>query len=627
MSTLHDSKVGDFTRGGQVTIHFLRMIGQVLKKFGLAALMLYSLITVGLWFGQTTAYERYLGTRWCAAWIGVYLENAAEPTQVQLQDGKWVNTTIGALKASPKLQANTWKLVATWLHCMAWSALIASVVLVVVFAWLFKFGTAARKEKHLRGGEILEADELTKHLKREKRAGALKVASVPLIHGTETTHVLLSGSPGTGKSTTIYELMQRIRARGDRCICYSPSGDFIEWFYRAGKDVVLNPFDERCPSWNLWDECSQPFHHDMIANAIVPDPTGGDPFWNTAARTLIASITQAMGDRGNTDLGDFLRILTKLELESLHKYLKGTEAVALVDPASEKTATSIRTTAATYAGKFKYLSTDRERFHIRKWVEEDKGDGWIFLNARPDQIDSVRPVLSAWLEIFSNSLMSLPASRERRVWLIVDELPTLNKIPSLSNFLAQARKYGGCGVLSFQQMSQLKEKYGNEGALALAGLCATWVCMRQNDPETAKWIAQSFGQVEVMESNQGLSYGANDMRDGVSLSAQRKMRDLLLPSEIANLDDLEGYIRLPGQVPAGHFKMKRPPIKAVSPAFIPAIINGPTLEDLDGGGGGLLSDPLADPLAAADAPPPAPSSGGAQAQMAGVLVTDHSSAR
>ena len=71
MQVLHNSRIGDFTRGGQVVIHFLRMIGQVLQKFGKAALLLYAMITIGLWFGKTTEYERYLGTRWCAAWIEI----------------------------------------------------------------------------------------------------------------------------------------------------------------------------------------------------------------------------------------------------------------------------------------------------------------------------------------------------------------------------------------------------------------------------------------------------------------------------------------------------------------------------------------------------------------------------
>ena len=87
----------------------------------------------------------------------------------------------------------------------------------------------------------------------------------------------------------------------------------------------------------------------------------------------------------------------------------------------------------------RYLPRRDNALRIRQWVEADAGDGWIFLNGRPDQLSSVRPLLSAWLEIFTNALMSLPPSRDRRVWLIIDELPSLNRIPSLPDFLAQSR--------------------------------------------------------------------------------------------------------------------------------------------------------------------------------------------
>jgi type IV secretory pathway TraG/TraD family ATPase VirD4 len=255
-------------------------------------------------------------------------------------------------------------------------------------------------------------------------------------------------------------------------------------------------------------------------------------------------------------------------LSTLHNFLRGTDAAALLDERSEKTAAGVRMTAGTYARSFGYLRQKETEFHFREWVQNDKGDDWVFLNARPDQITAVRPVLSAWLEVFTNALLSLSASRKRRIWLVVDELPSLNKIPSLSSFLAQARKYGGCGVIAFQQIAQLREIYGHDGAEALSGLCATWTCLRQNDPDTAKWTAQSFGETEILEAQQGLSYGANDMRDGVSLQQNRRSRALILPTEIANLADLEGYIRLPGDAPIGHFKMKWSHKKTIAEEFV-----------------------------------------------------------
>ena len=131
------------------------------------------------------------------------------------------------------------------------------------------------------------------------------------------------------------------------------------------------------------------------------------------------------------------------------------------------------------------------------------------------------------------------------------------------------RKFGGCGVLAFQQLSQLRDRYGDEGAATLTGLCATWVSMRQNDPATATWVAQSFGEAEISEMQQGVSYGAHEIRDGVSITAQRRKRETLLPSQIMSLNDLEGYIRLPGDVPIGHFKIQYKPGNAQAVAFEP----------------------------------------------------------
>ena len=604
MSSLHDSRLGDFTRGGQVTLHFLRMTGQVVKKFAGALIILYMMLTAGIWYTTTDPYHRYIGWRYATAHAGVFYGNGDNPTPFKQADGTYINATIRSLAQSESMKQITIGLGYKWVWSMLYSIGTTTALLFVIFFWLLKFGKSQRDEELLRGAAIVEVPEINRILRREKRASALKVAGVPLLKDSERQHVLLNGSSGTGKSRTLYELMRIIRARGDRAITFSPSGDFIEQCFRDG-DTVLNPFDARCPTWDLWAECTEPYHFDMIAAAMIPDNNKGDPFWNNAARTLVASILDAMHQRDNHDLQDFMNILTKLGLESLHSYLKGTEAVALIDPASEKTAVSIRTTAATYARSFRYVPPDGEQFRIRDWVANDKGKDWIYLMAKPDQIASTRSLLSAWLEVFTNALMSLPASQSRRIWLILDELPSLNKIPSLDNFLAQARKYGGCAVLSFQQFSQLRDRYGKDGAETLAGLCATWVCMRQNDPETAKWVAQSFGEAEISEMQQGLSYGAHEIRDGVSLNAQRKKRELLLPSEIAQLNDLEGNVRLPGDVPVTHFKMKYVASEPKAEPFQPRRMTVPLETEDPLADDGVIEDfdPI-EPLEAAEDQPP-----------------------
>ena len=43
-----------------------------------------------------------------------------------------------------------------------------------------------------------------------------------------------------------------------------------------------------------------------------------------------------------------------------------------------------------------------------------------------------------------------PTRANKNVWIIVDELPSLEKIPKLKTALAEGRKYGGCVVAGLQ---------------------------------------------------------------------------------------------------------------------------------------------------------------------------------
>ncbi|MGC8141461.1 type IV secretion system DNA-binding domain-containing protein, partial [Salmonella enterica] len=68
------------------------------------------------------------------------------------------------------------------------------------------------------------------------------------------------------------------------------------------------------------------------------------------------------------------------------------------------------------------------------------------ITVKADQLPSLRPLITVWLDIAISAIMSLTPDRKRRLYCVIDELPTLQKLPSLSDFLARARKYGGCGI-------------------------------------------------------------------------------------------------------------------------------------------------------------------------------------
>src|SRR5581483_4377052 len=71
----------------------------------------------------------------------------------------------------------------------------------------------------------------------------------------ESSHVLIMGDSGTGKSSLIRQVLQQLDARGDTAIVYDPALEYLPQFYRPERgDVILNPLDARCPYWSPGDE-------------------------------------------------------------------------------------------------------------------------------------------------------------------------------------------------------------------------------------------------------------------------------------------------------------------------------------------------------------------------------------
>ena len=76
-------------------------------------------------------------------------------------------------------------------------------------------------------------------------------------------------------------------------------------------------------------------------------------------------------------------------------------------------------------------------------------------------------------------------------------------------------------------------------------------------------------ELYVNAGSVGYSYGANTIRDGVSLTPRRELRALALPSEIMRLANLEGYLKFPGPFPVASIRLKYVPRPAAAERFVP----------------------------------------------------------
>src|SRR5207245_4546284 len=136
---------------------------------------------------------------------------------------------------------------------------------------------------------------------------------------------------------------------------------------------------------------------------------GSDSFWIHSALTIFASAALRLHVDGKRYNRALMEPLFTENLGGLASLLKGSVAESLVSEKNEKTALSIKATLSTYCKALMYLKDDTQDplFSIRRWVTEDKGDGWLFIASNALKIDALKPLMSVWLDVAVKSLLSL----------------------------------------------------------------------------------------------------------------------------------------------------------------------------------------------------------------------------
>lgn len=548
MST-NESDIKNFTRGGQIFLHNFRMFSQIMKKVGGFSLLIFVISSIGFTYYFTTDYQRYVCWQYAIAQFNMLVSVSAKQNFIN-PNGEVTNVFSQQIIHALFVQTAFQEMLKAVTKSVLISFFVKMVTFIVVYRWLKKRGERQSESKLLKGDRILLSSEAKKLLIQNNQHSDLVLAGLPLVKNTETAHLFFHGTTGSGKSNAIKELLDQIRARGDRAIIYDKSCSFLEEFFQPQHDILLNPLDERGKEWDLWLECRDSADFDNLAAAQIPMPLSTqDPFWINAARTIFSAAAFEMRNDTDRSIVKLLRYLLTADLNLIQKYLKGTEAETLVSEKTEKTAVSIKSVLATYLKSLKYVRDGKNSFSIRQWIQNDKANNWLFITSLGDRHETLKPLISAWMDIAVNALLSLSPNPKRRIWLIMDELTSLQPLPYLTQTLSESRKFGGCTVIGIQNYAQLAKLYGQDGAREISSLLNTRFMFRQPDPEMAKWSANNFGESILDEAKEGISYGANTMRDGVSINRVESRKQLVSYSEIMSLANLTAYVRLPGKLP------------------------------------------------------------------------------
>lgn len=587
--------VGAFTRGSQLVRLRYMMLMEGLRWPVLAALASFSILLILLLAIVLKEHEVQLIEMHLFAgfWSLVDLD-PSHAVNLTLTDGSLVPMQIGDVQDYPDV-AQAWTKFVRCLVVAFGASLVFSGPLATWFVRLSqKIGVDILKERHERGAMLVTSDVLIGEINAHN--GVEFVSEVATSHPTlapdkvaqltvaeraalgihvpytmagiaypwrlEQTHAMLIGTTGSGKTTQLRKMVLEARERGHRCVIFDLTGAFVEAFYDETRDHILNPMDQRCPPWTIFNDCQNYAEFISAAAALIPgEGANAEPFWSQAARTLFVEMCIKLAERGETSNGAIAHHLMSADLKAVHNRLQNTIAAPLTAVESARMAESIRAVFNTNAQALRFLPDPvpggPPPFSIRRWVQENPVSGSIlFITSTHIDLTLNRSLLTLWMDLAVNALMGMPRTRDLRMWYLFDEVHALHRLPAIEHGLQTARGFGGAFVLGMHSFDKLAETYGEEGAVNLASLARTKLILATADKNTAEVCSNFIGFREVRETDEAYSIGASRSRDAATITPRTEVKPLVIPDDIMNLPSLHGYVKFPEGFPAARIRLE-----------------------------------------------------------------------
>ena len=378
----------------------------------------------------------------------------------------------------------------------------------------------------------------------------------------ETSHALIVGGAGAGKTTILWPMIQQIMDRGDRAVIFSFKGDF-EQRIGAGEKIgrqfaLLAPWDNRSAVWAVGRDIQTRLDAEALANTLIPEPPGGsksDPMWTNGSRSLLVGIISdvqrefgtawgfaELAKRSAEALSDFPTLKKIIERESPQAYS------LISGGAQSKTTASFLATISSFLTQVINLgvasdnlkkSAAGKQWSVNSWLSDASPTPRVaVLGFRP----SAKAISQAWgsslIEQIVLKLSDLPdvSPDQRRIWLILDEVPKLGQVPSITDALETLRSKGVRVILGTQGIDQIEETYSKNIARSWATQTATKIIGRITEPESQKWASSLIGERELERFSS--QYNVQSGGQGGSTnggSYQRVKENIVMPGEFGQI--------------------------------------------------------------------------------------------
>ncbi len=547
--------INNYIRGGQIFLHKIRMIAQVWDNTLLISFIISILFSSILTYERFLTLDFYSGITYAKALIVSPLDRIfPESEPVKISAISKMGTYSKNIEAREILKHEGFKrrydlIIGTFLSSLILALwIMAGFSIVIILLWS-KFGKVSSSKAIIKGGNILSALDVAKILRKQFMASEFTIGKMPLVKNSETSHILITGTTGSGKTSCMNEIMPQIRSKNQPAIIVDYTGLMTKRYYDESRgDAIITNSEAGGYIWDFWEDIKDEDNLAIIAASLFENKGGGyDEMWNNASKQFFKDSVRYIAKNNIPKISDLYKLLSIESLEKVHNILKGSVSSSMLDPNNEKTAMSVRTNTIAFIDWMENFRDGNRKISLSNWFTEKRlaKGSWLFLKSSPKQRTKLKAFYSMLLDLSINQIMELGEDYDRRLWMIIDELPALKKLPSLSIALSEFRKYGCSIMASMQSPHQLFEIYGQNNAYSMLDQFNTKFIFRTDEHNFANYLCKGFGDIEYKEAQENYSYGSHEVRDGVHISHIEKKKPILTPADLANLPNLEAYVKLP----------------------------------------------------------------------------------
>ena len=524
----------------ETVVNRLRMSSKMLRVLVAATLALHLCVFTGWCWLSFTSRELGVVSSWAFARA---IHKTAPAIKIPYPNSdKVAKVPARSIATNPEIRQyaeSRWNRMKSMALRSCWICLLVPMTVILLKRNSKKF----HGKKIIRGVILSTPKKYARILRKHKDDTLFKVGDVAYPASQKHRNLTCIGRPGVGKSLTLKAVSADCIQKGIRGLVYDFKGDFIASFYDPDRDVIFNPADQRCVGFNLFNEIESFTDIDAIAGSLFHCSSDiKDTFWIESAKSIFNVILKYCINFGfctNGHVWEMLSSNAKTLADNLADLEESASIRHLLEDPSSRMTVSVLATLSQHVKCLELLAPIDGNFSIRDWVRNKK-QGVIFISNHPRVRDSLKPLLTLFIDLFARELLSQRDHPQISTYVMIDEAGSLSSgLSSLIDLLKLSRSKAVSIYLGTQDLAQLDASLGRNGRKILLNSCPNRIIYGLGDAETARYCSELLGETEFRTASKSFSFGPKDYRDGSNLQVQVKREPAVLATELMNLPDME----------------------------------------------------------------------------------------